>query len=131
MHTSAGIIIRNNDGEILMMDRAVYPYGWACPAGHLEEAETPEQAIVREAKEETGIDVIGYELLLEEFVEWNECVKGEKGHYWYLYETRNWEGKIKKSEKEAKDMQWQSLGNIKKLTLEPVWQYWFQKLEIT
>lgn len=130
MHTSSGIIIRNNDGEILMMDRVAYPYGWACPAGHVEEGETPEQAVLREAKEETGIDVTEYKLLLEEFVEWNECVKGEKGHYWYLYEAQDWEGEIKKSEKESKDMQWLPPKNIKKLSLEPVWQYWFQELEI-
>ncbi len=52
MHTSVGIIIKNNSDKILMIDRAAYPYGWACPAGHIDARETPSQAAKRETWEE-------------------------------------------------------------------------------
>lgn len=32
-------------------------YGWSFPKGHIEEGEQPEEAAVRETKEETGIDI--------------------------------------------------------------------------
>ncbi len=48
--------IFNEKGQILLMDR-VDGSGWCLPCGWLEPNETPTQAIVREVKEETGLDV--------------------------------------------------------------------------
>ncbi|MAT42342.1 MAG: ADP-ribose pyrophosphatase [Anaerolineaceae bacterium] len=48
--------IFNEQGQILLMDR-VDGSGWCLPCGWLEPNETPAQAIVREVKEETGLDV--------------------------------------------------------------------------
>jgi ADP-ribose pyrophosphatase YjhB (NUDIX family) len=48
--------IFNQKGQILLMDR-VDGSGWCLPCGWLEPNETPAQAIVREVKEETGLDV--------------------------------------------------------------------------
>lgn len=130
MHTSVGVIIKNDAGAILMLDRAAYPYGWACPAGHVDKGEEPEQAARRETQEETGIVVKGLQLVAEEFVEWNECVKGERGHYWYVYMADAWEGLEKREKREAKDMKWVAPREIIKSELEPVWEYWLRKLNI-
>jgi 8-oxo-dGTP diphosphatase len=48
-----------NEGRILLLKRAMEPGKgkWALPAGYVEPAETIEQAIIREMKEETGLDV--------------------------------------------------------------------------
>lgn len=128
MHTSVGVIIKKDAGAILILDRAAYPYGWACPAGHVDEGENPEQAARRETQEETNIVVKELQLVAEEFVEWNECVKGERGHYWYVYEATHWEGKVKRDTKETKDIGWFRPEEINKEELEPMWKYWFQKL---
>ena len=48
MHRSVGVIIENKKGERLMIERKNLPFGWACPAGHIDEGETPLEAAKRE-----------------------------------------------------------------------------------
>jgi len=51
---SAGGVVLNRKGEVLLIrDRNGY---WVFPKGHIEPGETPEQAAVREVREETGIE---------------------------------------------------------------------------
>ncbi len=51
------IIIEIGGGRIVLIRRRNPPPGWALPGGFLEYGESLEQAAVREAKEETGLDV--------------------------------------------------------------------------
>lgn len=129
MHTSIGAIIKKED-KILLINRAAFPFGWACPAGHKNKNETLEQALKREIKEEVGLEINNFKLLIHEFVDWNECVKGVKGHDWYVYEAGEWEGEVKRDMRETKDIGWFSVDEIKQLDLEEIWQYWFKKLGI-
>lgn len=48
------------DGEdgVVLIERINPPHGWALPGGFIDVGETCEQAAVREAREETGLDVI-------------------------------------------------------------------------
>lgn len=48
-----------NDGKVLMIRRAKPPREgeWSIPGGRQDIGETVEEAVVREAKEETGLDV--------------------------------------------------------------------------
>lgn len=128
-HKSAGAIIRNKKGEILMLERIYEPFGWAGPAGHIDEGETPEQAMIREIKEEVNLEVKEYKLLAHEYIPWNCCYRGE-GHDWFLFEVTLWEGKPKRAEEEASAMKWMSKEKLQKHTLEEIWKYWFEKLEI-
>lgn len=50
------IIIRYKGG-IVLIDRLKEPFGWALPGGFVEFGETVEQAAIREAKEETDMDI--------------------------------------------------------------------------
>jgi 8-oxo-dGTP diphosphatase len=49
-------------GGIVLIKRRFPPPGWALPGGFVEYGETVEAAAVREAKEETGLDVTLTEL---------------------------------------------------------------------
>ncbi len=124
IHFSVGAIIEN-DGKVLLLDRANPPYGLAGPAGHVDLGETPEQAIRREVAEETGLEASKVELLKEEFVPWNECKEGIKGHHWYVYRTET-TGKLKPAEREAKSLGWYDIKMAK--GLEPVWEHFFKEL---
>ncbi|MGQ9500326.1 MAG: NUDIX domain-containing protein [Dissulfurimicrobium sp.] len=50
------IIIETEDG-IVLIERKNPPFGWAIPGGFVDYGERAEDAAIREAKEETGLDV--------------------------------------------------------------------------
>ena len=56
IHPAARILIENANGQFLMIKR-VDNGKWGIPAGALEENETIQQCIIREVKEETGINI--------------------------------------------------------------------------
>lgn len=52
---SAGAVVLNDEGKILLIKGP--RRGWEFPGGIIENGETIQQGIIREVKEETGIDI--------------------------------------------------------------------------
>lgn len=50
-------IIIEVEGGIVLIQRKNFPYGWALPGGFVDYGESLEEAAIREAKEETSLDV--------------------------------------------------------------------------
>ncbi len=50
------VIIETGNG-IILIKRKNPPYGWAIPGGFVDYGESLEDAVCREAKEETGLDI--------------------------------------------------------------------------
>jgi len=125
-HYSVGIIIEK-DNKILMIDRVNFPYGWACPAGHIDEDETPKEAVLREAKEEIGLKVKNLKFISEEPDLVNECSEGIKYHHFFGFMGKI-TGRIIVAKEEAKDWRWVEKENLKTLNLEPIWRWWFKKI---
>jgi 8-oxo-dGTP pyrophosphatase MutT (NUDIX family) len=109
-----------------MIERKKFPPGWACVAGHIDDEETPEEALIREVSEESGLNVIENKLLFQEEIN-NPCSRGVQYHYWYVYKCEV-NGNIIKNESETKDIRWVDLNKIDNLKLEDVWKYIFKKI---
>ncbi len=128
MHYSVGAIIKNNS-KYLLIERKKPPYGFAGVAGHIDQGESEIEALIREVREESGLKVDKYSLILEEKLDWNWCRRGVSIHHWYLFECKT-KGRIKKNYAETESIGWYSKAEIKKLKLEPAWEYWLKKLKI-
>ena len=78
-----GLIIK--DDKIVLIKKVGGPYNGKLdlPGGTIEWGETPEEALIRELKEEVGIDIINYELFDANSItfEWNYKGELEKGHH--------------------------------------------------
>ncbi len=129
MHYGIGAVIEK-DGKYLLIDRAVKPLGYGCISGHINESESPEEALVREVMEEANLKVLSHKLLLERVIKNRECKLGKVMHHCYIYETQ-----IKRKDKldgnrEVKSISWYSKDEIKKLKLEPLWKFYFKKIGV-
>jgi 8-oxo-dGTP diphosphatase len=77
MKKIAAIILVNDNGEFLLALRdnkpwIPFPNHWDLIGGHVEEGETPEEALIREVKEELDIDIRDYT-----FYKTFECLTGD------------------------------------------------------
>jgi len=70
-----GIIIFNNNGEILIMKSPKWNNKYIFPGGHVEFGEKLEETVIREAKEETGLDI--YDL---KFIDILEVINSPEFH---------------------------------------------------
>lgn len=108
---SVGIIIENQDGDILLLDRARYPFGLAPPAGHVDGHGSPEQTAVDETYEESGLIVSTSDLvkLISDRRLSNTCRRpGGDHHDWTVFLARNFSGTLRANHKETLGAQWYS-----------------------
>ena len=70
------IIIEMREGGVILIERGNEPYGWALPGGFVDYGESLEAAAVREAKEETSLDVD----LIEQFHTYSNPARDPRQH---------------------------------------------------
>ncbi|GJL77533.1 MAG: NUDIX hydrolase [Nitrospinaceae bacterium] len=70
------IIIQLGKNAIVLIERANPPHGWALPGGYVDYGESLEEAAVREAKEETSLDIE----LLSQFHTYSDPQRDSRQH---------------------------------------------------
>ena len=105
------------DGRILVTDR---PAGkdmaglWEFPGGKVEPLESPEEALVRELREELGIETAASCLAPCGFASW----QGESRHLLLLaFALRKWVGAV--TPREGQRMQWLPVNALFRLEMPP------------
>jgi len=146
---SVGMLIWK-DKKLLLIERKLFPFGFAPPAGHVDDKGGFEEAAREEVQEEVGLSLINIKLVTEGRKD-NRCRrKGGDYHYWKIYKVEA-EGKLKPSEDETKQAGLYTKDQIKNLSertaryldgeiseedwqnspgIETVWYEWFKELEI-
>jgi len=103
IHPAARIIIENEAKQILVIER-VDNGNLGIPAGALEEGETIQECIIREVKEETGLEIIDLEVVgisSTPDLETVEYPNGDQIQYFTIeFYSCNWKGKIRVRDKE-------------------------------
>jgi ADP-ribose pyrophosphatase YjhB (NUDIX family) len=103
------VVVKNNKGEILVVKRGIEPEKgkWVLPGGFVDEDESPEQAAIRELKEETNLHA--------EKVKFIKLVSTKSPLYGPVlmlgYEAINFTGKIKPGD-DAIDVMFKKIKNI-------------------
>ncbi len=85
-HFTIGALLKNlKTGKYLIMKKRTYPFFLDIIAGHIKTEETPEQTLLREVKEETGITIQKYKKIWDGMIEGYPCRRGALNHYWYIF----------------------------------------------
>ena len=116
-HSASGCIIRSGK-KVLFLQRKPKNYGetvWAIPAGKIEQGESPEQALKREVKEETDLD-------LENFYQLKKYeIRLHKKNYdftYFLFEANIPENSKVKISDEHINYKWVDIDKVNELELE-------------
>lgn len=84
-HESVGILIINPANKVLFYELTKFPYGLTIPAGHVDNKESPKKAALREAREETGLNMADLGLCINANIGGDSCRRGSDNHRWSLY----------------------------------------------
>lgn len=106
--TGVNVLIINENNQVLLQMRGTFPYKWGLIGGITELGESLEETAIREAKEETGLDIKELNLLGTTSGEkcYIEFPQGDKAYFISIgYVTKNFSGVLKIDDFETKDLQ--------------------------
>ncbi len=115
---TAGALIFNQKGELFLMKSYKWCDKYVMPGGHIELGETIEQALRREIKEETGLNIYDIKFLcLHEFIFRRDFWK--KRHFLFFDFVCKTKSKKVTLNSEGQEYVWVSLEKALKLPVEP------------
>ena len=108
LHVVVGVII-NKDDQVLIAKRASHQHQgdkWEFPGGKVEKAETPQQALKRELKEELSIEIQQTKPLIEIKHQYSD-----KAVLLDVYVVRDWKGEAQGCE--GQPLRWVERSDLK------------------
>jgi ADP-ribose pyrophosphatase YjhB (NUDIX family) len=103
---SVDIIIKYQQG-IVLIERKFKPFGWGLPGGFIDYGESAENAAIREAKEETNLDV----KIERQFHVYSDPKRDKRAHIITIVFIAKGKGELKSGD-DAKDIKIYTLDNI-------------------
>lgn len=115
---TAGALIFNQEGKLFLMKSHKWRDKYVIPGGHVELGEKIEDALRREIKEETGLDIDDIEFIcFQEFI--FDDAFWKKKHFLFLDYACKTNSKEVKLNSEGQEYIWVSLEEALKLPIEP------------
>jgi 8-oxo-dGTP diphosphatase len=121
--SSLALVLR--DGRMLLIKRGVEPHKghWCPPGGVIEEGESPEEAAIREVREETGLDVSVRAKL-------GEVLGPVTGRYLGVFLCAVEGGTLEPSPPEVSDARWFPFEELPGLQVPPFFMEFLEKLDL-
>jgi len=114
-HISVGMIIVDS-GKLALIKKAdsFYEGKYSIVAGHVENEESPGQALVRECIEELGVAPEAFKLMMVPFMLDDRCRYGGAHHMWFLFECTIDQAAVSIDPTEIEHLQWVPVGELQK-----------------
>ncbi len=113
-------LILEKEDKILLLKRKNTGYEdgkYSLPGGHVEANEEIRQALIREIKEEVGIDI--YMQDIEFYKVLNRKINQEQEYIDFIFKVNNWTGNITNEEKDkCEEIIWVEIDKMPKNTLD-------------
>jgi nucleoside triphosphatase len=114
---TVGALIIDAEGRLFLMRSHKWRDRWVVPGGHIELGERIEQALRREVKEETGLEIYGIEFLLyQEFV-YDEAFWERRHFIFFDFQCRTDMEDVRLNS-EAQEYQWVAVEKALKLPID-------------
>ncbi len=115
---TVGALIFNPEGKLFLMKSHKWGGKYVIPGGHIELGESAKDALLREIKEETGLDIFDIEFIgMQEFI--YDPAFWKKRHFIFLdYSCKTNSGEVT-LDSEGQEYDWFSLGELSKIPVEP------------
>ena len=115
---TVGALIVNKEGKILLTKSHKWFNKYTLPGGHIEVGETMKEAVIREVKEEVGLDVeVGDMLLMQEAIFAEEFWK-RKHFIFFDFLCKSKDQPVKLDGNELQEYLWEYPGAAFKLNLD-------------
>jgi nucleoside triphosphatase len=114
---TVGAVILNSENKVLICRSNKWKQQYVIPGGHIESGETMEETLVREVREETGLEVYDIQLLgITESI-YSKSFKNQKHFIFVDFICRTESNEVVLNE-EAQSYQWIELSEIEDYQLE-------------
>jgi ADP-ribose pyrophosphatase YjhB (NUDIX family) len=113
--TGVNVLIINENNEVLLQKRGTFPFGWGLIGGITDLGESLEETAIREAKEETNLDIDNLIFLGTNSGKnaYMEFPNGDKAYFiTIVYYTKSFRGELKIDNVETKDLKFFNFDNL-------------------